>query len=37
MKIVGDTLPPFELREQWLVLTCCPNNLMPGYSQEALS
>jgi peroxiredoxin len=37
MKTVGDTLHPFELRDHWIILYCYPNNMMPGYSQEALS
>jgi len=37
MKIVGDTLPPFELQDHWIVLTCYPNNMTLGCSQEALS
>jgi peroxiredoxin len=37
MKTVGDTLSPFDLRGHWIGLTCYPNNMTPGCSQEALS
>lgn len=37
MKIVGDTLLPFELQDHWIVLYYYPNDMMPGCSQEALS
>jgi peroxiredoxin len=36
MKTVDDMLPPLELRDHWIVLTCCPNNMTSGCSQETL-